>query len=460
MLPTWRAMTVALALSTGGLLLPPAATRADTGDITLLGNLLPVGMNEICDVWGYVDPNGVHYAIMGDWGNYLGGGVYIINVEDPTNPFLEKAILGNGRYGFDVKVWQHYIYACNGSGSGSTSRVYDISDIQNPVVSDAFPSHHNLTIHPDGYLYGEVPGLIGNDIAADPMNPEVKWIADFGNGHDCTAVGDRIYDFHGYVGTNIYDISERLNPQVQGTITDMSITYHHSGCPTEDAQYLYLCDELATSPAPDVTVWNISNPAAPWKVTSFGDATATVHNLYIIGGFAFVSYYSAGFKVYDVSDPVNPVLLDSYDTSASTGENYDGCFGVYPYADNGVIYCSDWDNGLFLFSVEGFNPPATGVGDSPRRPGAARLIGNYPNPFNPATTVAYQLDQSLPVSIAVYDATGRLIATLFEGRQSEGRHEVAWNGTDRTGDTVASGVYFARLSVNGRSDTKRMVLLK
>jgi hypothetical protein len=439
----------------------PVLARAAKGDITLLGQLLPAGMDEICDVWGYVDPNGVHYAIMGDWGNHLGGGVYIINVEDPTNPFLAKAIVGNQRYGFDVKVWQHYIYACNGSGSGVTSRVYDITDIQNPIVSPAFPGHHNFAIHPDGYLYGEVPGLMAYDIATNPMVPAFKWQTDLSNGHDSYPDGDRLYDFHGYAGTHIYDISDRLSPVLLGSIADPLITYHHSGCPTPDGQYLYVCDELSNNPRPDVTIWNITNPASPAKVGSFGDPTATIHNLYIIGGFAFASYYSAGFRVYDTSNPTSPVLLDTYDTNAATGENYEGDFGVYPFADNGVVYASDYDNGLFLFSVEGYSSPiSTGVGGEAHRPVNARLLGNHPNPFNPSTTIAYELDQRLSVSLSIYDAKGRLVRNLADGAQSAGRHDIAWDGTDRFGRAVASGVYFARLDVNGRSDTKRLVLLK
>ena len=435
------------------------APRAATGDITLLGQLLPSGMNEICDVWGYVDPNGVHYAIMGDWGHNLGGGAYIINVEDPTNPFLVKAILHNGSSGFDVKVWQHYVYTCNGTGSGVTSRVYDITDIQNPIVSSPFQGHHNLAIHPDGYLYGEVPGLMAYDIAASPMVPAFKWLTDVNNGHDSYPVGDRLYDFHGYGGTRIYDISDRLSPVLLGSISDPNITYHHSGCPSPDGSYLYVCDELAVSPQPDVTIWNITNPASPAKVGWFGDPNATIHNLYIVGDFAFASYYSAGFRVYDTANPASPALLDTHDTSPSTGENYDGAFGVYPFADNGVIYVSDWDNGLHLFSVEGYNPP-TAVGGDPPKPANARLVGNYPNPFNPATTISYELDQRLRASLSIYDVRGRLVRTLVDGTEAAGRHDVGWDGLDLAGERVSSGVYFARLVVNGRSDTRRLVLLK
>jgi len=290
--------------------------------------------------------------------------------------------------------------------------------------------------------------------------PAQKWYTDLIDGHDGWPVGDRFYDFHGYSGTYIYDISNRLSPVLISTIEDPAINYNHSGCPTPDGNYLYICDELATNPEPDVIVYDISNPANPARMTSFGDPTSTVHNLYIIGGFAFVSHYSAGFRVYDVSNPLQPMLLDTYDTSASIGENYDGNFGVYPYADNGVIYCSDWDNGLFLFSVEGYSGPvSTGAGDAPR-PGAARLTGNYPNPFNPTTRIAYRLDQPLQVRLSVYDARGRLLRVLLDAHQGAGAHETVWDGTDTSGLTAASGVYFARLEVNGRSDARRMVLLK
>lgn len=449
------ALGAAILLATGS----PLA-RAAHGDITLLGQLLPAGMNEICDVWGYVDPNGVHYAIMGDWGYAQGGGVYIINVEDPANPFLAQAIIGQQRSGFDVKVWQHYVYACNGSGAGVTSRVYDISDIQNPVMSNAFTGHHNLSIHPDGYLYGEVSGLLAYDIAASPMAPVYKWNTSLSDGHDSYPAGDLLYDFHGYAGTYVWDISDRLNPVLHASIVNPGINYNHSGCPTPDGNYLYICDELALNPDPDVYIYDISNPASPAYVNAFGDGGATIHNIYLLENFAFASHYSAGFRVYDTSNPANPVLLDTHDTSASVGENYDGCFGVYPFADNGVIYASDWDNGLFLFAVEGWGGPPTGVGDDPRRPAAARLAGNYPNPFNPTTTIAWDLDQPLQVRLSVYDARGRLVRTLVDGGAAAGRHRTAWDGTDRAGTAVASGVYFARLEVNGRSDARRMVLLK
>ena len=434
--------------------------KSAKGDITLLGQLLPAGMDEVCDVWGYVDPDGIHYAVIGDWGRHLGGGVYIVNVEDPTNPFVAGSITGSNTYGFDVKVWQHYVYACNGGGTTSTSRVYDIADIQNPGASLVFPSHHNFPVHPAGYLFAESPGLVAYDIATNPMYPAFLWAQNLSGGHDSYPIGDRLYDFHGTSGTFVFNIADRLNPVLLGSIIDPNIAYHHSGCPTPDGRYLYLCDELALNPRPDVTIWDIDNPANPVLTNAFGDPTATVHNLYIVGGFAFASYYSAGFRVYDTSNPASPVLLDTWDTSASTGENYNGCFGVYPFADNGVIYVTDFDNGLFLFQVEGYDSPvSTGVG-APEPATLARLSGNFPNPFNPSTTIRYELDAPMHVQISVHDATGRIVRTLVDRAESAGAYETTWDGRNHEGRGVASGVYFCRLSTAGGIQSRRMILIK
>ncbi len=95
----------------------------------------------------------------------------------------------------------------------------------------------------------------------------------------------------------------------------------------------------------------------------------------------------------------------------------------------------------------------TGVGDGVPRPFA--LEPNYPNPFNPSTTLAFSLPADGPVTLEVFDATGRRVATLVEGELPAGRHAVTWRPVDR-----ASGVYFARLRAGGKTAVTRLVLLK
>jgi hypothetical protein len=83
------------------------------------------------------------------------------------------------------------------------------------------------------------------------------------------------------------------------------------------------------------------------------------------------------------------------------------------------------------------------------------LAQNYPNPFNPSTTIQYSLDRAAETSLVVYDVTGDVVATLFNEHQSAGAHSVLFDAS-----TVPSGVYYYRLTSNGRSIGNAMQLTK
>ena len=99
----------------------------------------------------------------------------------------------------------------------------------------------------------------------------------------------------------------------------------------------------------------------------------------------------------------------------------------------------------------------TGVGDTPS---AVQLLGNYPNPFNPATTIVFSLDVSTEASVRIADVSGRIVTTLTLGKLPAGRHEAVWNGRNDAGHPVASGVYLYELQALGTSHTRRMILVK
>lgn len=91
---------------------------------------------------------------------------------------------------------------------------------------------------------------------------------------------------------------------------------------------------------------------------------------------------------------------------------------------------------------------------------SVRLDGNYPNPFNPLTQVAFSLDEAANINLSVYDVQGRLVKTLHNGMHNAGDFKVSWNGTDNSGRAIASGIYFSRLSHAGGVETAKMLLLK
>ncbi len=93
-------------------------------------------------------------------------------------------------------------------------------------------------------------------------------------------------------------------------------------------------------------------------------------------------------------------------------------------------------------------------------PEAFRLEQNYPNPFNPSTTIKYTLNKSTQVKVTVYNILGETVKTLVDQKQNAGRNEVVWNGTNKAGIQMASGIYYYSVATESASKTMKMVLLK
>jgi hypothetical protein len=87
-------------------------------------------------------------------------------------------------------------------------------------------------------------------------------------------------------------------------------------------------------------------------------------------------------------------------------------------------------------------------------------VQSHPNPFNPSTTISYELRARGHVTLAIYDAAGRRIVQLVDTVQDEGLHRVVWDGRDSRGAQVASGIYFSRLVAGGTTTTGKMVLAR
>ncbi|MCH7521018.1 MAG: T9SS type A sorting domain-containing protein, partial [Candidatus Marinimicrobia bacterium] len=93
-------------------------------------------------------------------------------------------------------------------------------------------------------------------------------------------------------------------------------------------------------------------------------------------------------------------------------------------------------------------------------PAAFALKQNYPNPFNPTTRLEYSVFRPARVSLKVYNILGQELVTLADGWQDLGHYTVVWNGRDRFGSQLASGIYFAVYTAEGRSMTRKMVMMK
>ncbi|RLG90486.1 MAG: hypothetical protein DRO16_02120 [Thermoprotei archaeon] len=94
-------------------------------------------------------------------------------------------------------------------------------------------------------------------------------------------------------------------------------------------------------------------------------------------------------------------------------------------------------------------------------PGTAVLHNNFPNPFNPSTTISFSLPIESRIDLIIYNIKGQQVKTIVNDIFEKGNHSVTWNGIDESGKLVSSGVYFYKLSVDGKSKSvKKCLLLK
>jgi immune inhibitor A len=92
-------------------------------------------------------------------------------------------------------------------------------------------------------------------------------------------------------------------------------------------------------------------------------------------------------------------------------------------------------------------------------PGKLRILGNFPNPFNPNTSIKFEVLENTRVRLEVFSITGKKVKSLTDSEFEPGLYSVPWNGKDNNEDEIGSGVYFYRLSVDGRSVSSKMLRL-
>ena len=154
------------------------------------------------------------------------------------------------------------------------------------------------------------------------------------------------------------------------------------------------------------------------------------------------------FLVLDISNMGKPVLVAEIDEPGSWGG--DDCI-VY---ENGLIYIADGDD-LYIFGSSSVSV-ATQLGV----PSEFALHPAFPNPFNPSTTIQFDLPQATDIRIVVYDLLGREVTRLVNDRLEAGNHQVNWNGKAASGLEVPTGIYIARLVTPESTKSIKMVLLR
>ncbi|MBC8371146.1 MAG: choice-of-anchor B family protein [Planctomycetes bacterium] len=301
------------------------------------------------DIWGYTAPNGDEYAIIG-----TKGGTAFYDVSVPSAPSLTGYISGPASTWRDMKTLGDYCYVVTEGGGGM--QIIDLTNPHNPTLlstwgSSLFSHAHNVAIdeaNAMAYILDADPGTIVVDLS-NPTSPQ----------HVATYSAHDVHDAHIQNGkahfAEIHDGNYRI---VDVTNLPNFSTLDAVNTPGDFTHNVWVnaSDTIAVTTDENdrggLTFYDISNPNNIQYLSRFDNKNARVHNAFIKGDRVYASWYTFGFACIDFSDPAYPQQVASYDTSSKTGFGFDGAWGVYPYAQSGLIYLSDQDNGLIIIDVD------------------------------------------------------------------------------------------------------------
>ncbi|MQG73725.1 MAG: choice-of-anchor B family protein [SAR202 cluster bacterium] len=304
------------------------------------------------DIWGYTAPDGREYAIIGTT-----AGTYFYNATDPTAPYEVAYISGPTSMWRDMKTWSHYAYIVTEGGGGM--QIVNLANPDNPVLvrtwgANKWGNAHNIAMdEAEGvaYVCGTNNGMLAIDLTQNPENPT----------HIGTYNREYVHDLHPKDGlahlAEIYDGKYRIVPTANLNYPTLdSITtpgaFTHNTWANEDNTLCITTDEVGGG---RIAMYDCSNTGNIQFLDDFTVNNNTIpHNAFIIGDYVYISWYTEGLVVVDMSDPNDLKKLASYDTSPySPGSGYEGAWGCYPFSPSGVVYISDRGEGLHILRVEG-----------------------------------------------------------------------------------------------------------
>ena len=355
-------------------------------DKTQLGGTKSTILN---DIWGWTDPSsGKEYALVG-----MSNGTSFVDISNPENPvFVGRLPTATSQSTWrDIKVYSNYAFIVS-EASDHGMQVFDLTDLRNfsgnPITFSTsgyyseFGNAHNIFINEDtafAYAVGTStcgPGGLHIVDISDPRSPiKSACISDPATGrsgtgyvHDVQCV---IYNGpdSAYVGKEICFGSN----ETKVWITDVSLKsddstgsktislgsyndfYTHQGWLTEDHKYFVVNDELDEYNSSSINktrtlIWDVQNLDNPTlKTTYIGPNASIDHNNYIIGNDVYMSHYSSGLRILDISDISNPSERAFFDVHPSNNNtNFDGSWSNYPFFESGNIVVTAIDDGLFV----------------------------------------------------------------------------------------------------------------
>ena len=281
---------------------------------------------------------------------------------------------------------------------------------------------------------------------------------------------DTINSFLTITNLNLYDSTGAVFLTVNGSIGPGSIEFQ-AGIETsvdfsfedgqeEDLEFYLSLSEGSTGM--DIEIGYDDYYGEEYSDTSYFNWSATTDSLFL--------YFESDYYYEDEADTMAlgyMIIEDTLFASASFNpceddgyESYEECFGNMdlPYLNELVDVESFRVNQKTIFTSTVLMSVEPTNGELPEE---FKLYASYPNPFNPVTTIRFDVGITSPEStLRIYDVSGRNVTTLISGQLQPGSYEVQWDATNNQGEPVSAGVYLYKIQVGKFSQTNKMILLK
>jgi hypothetical protein len=374
----------------------------------------------------------------------LYGGISILDVHDINNP-VQIGYYNSPGSPKDLTLQDNYAYLVE---LNRGLRIIDISDLANPVEAGSYDTGATFSkIDVKGnYAFA----LVGEEMhifdITDPENIISVSTIVVGSALSLLVDGNTVYVSVGYWthwgttgGIKIYDAVNPGNPVKIGEYDAGGGLYEDVFYPHDIAlknNYLYVVSDFV-----GLRVFDVSDPTNPVVVS---DTPTFGEEIEIYQNYAFISESLVGMNIFDISDPLNPELVETFNEFRRIGS--------LTLDNQGRIFTASAEYGMMIFQ----NNLVTEVeSENEVQPTQFSLNQNYPNPFNPSTKINYSLPSSGFVTLKVYDILGNEIATLLNENKLAGNYEV-----DFSGKNLSSGVYLYVLKYENQVLSRKMLLLK
>ena len=334
------------------------------------------------DIWGWTSPsNSREYALVGTRQSTV-----FVDVTDAENPVIVGRLLTETSESpwRDIKVYNNYAFIVS-EADNHGMQIFDLNrlsnldgstveDFEEDALYTGFGNAHNIVVNEEtGYAYAVGTSTFEGGPhfvnIQDPLNPIAAGgyaMSDYThdaqvviyNGPDTEYQGREIF-----IGSNenevvVVDVTDKENPTFISNTVYPNIGYTHQGWLSEDQTVFYANDETDERDFgldARTLIFDFTDLDNPFYIGPFfGVNQAIDHNLYVNGDELFLSNYTAGMRVADISNKTVPVDIGFFDTfPANDNTSFDGVWSIYPYFPSGNIIINDIDGGLFIVRRSG-----------------------------------------------------------------------------------------------------------